>query len=136
MHSRTIERGTGAQLGTFTTETVPTALQVTGLIEEACAEIVARNGTIYDACSANAKAAAKWLTAMFVEVSHFTNQVGDDPDAYDRFKENYERTVEGLGVCLTNNIPDDGDGEGTDAAYNTPVGGFPGLVGTTLTEEF
>lgn len=145
LHSRTKEAGSGASTVEWTANTTPNITQVQSMIERACDEIQATVGILPVADETNVKvsvalsagkSAATYLTAMILEASFRPNQVGEDDDLYAVLERRYDALLTALREALTNALPTDGDGAGADAASNFVEGGFPGLVGTTLTEEF
>lgn len=143
LHARTTEVGTGATLGTFGPTTIPTGVQVTAIIERAASEVLAAVGPIPAATATvdpqgTAKAAVTYLAAMMVELSFFPNQVGDDNDIYARLEARYDKLmallVGQIADVLSSTTTEEIDGSG--AATGMAQGGFPGLVGTTLTEGY
>lgn len=134
MHARTKATGSGAFLGTFTSSTRPTALQVASMIEAAAVEVGASR-TLSLTSQPVAAAAIRYLVAMNVEASFFPNQVGDDPDLVEFYERGFLRLLASLDVLLAAELDASQVVEGA-ANPNAPIGGFPGLVGTTLTEVF
>ncbi len=133
LNARTRQEGTGALLGTFTTETVPTATQVDSLIENACNDVLAEVGTIPTELEANAGSVAAWGTAMIVELSFYPSQVGDDNDIYAALEKQYNTRLMRLKEAAKdyNAVQTDGIGEASFADS-----GFPRLIGTSLTEDY
>ncbi len=126
----------GNLTGTFTTDSSPTALQVLDLVESVTDDIAASIGAIPVALEGAALQTARFAAAALVELSFFPNQVGDDPDIYDKLVAERDRRWAALLAAVqdyTSN-PEGDPGDGDDVAL--PANGFPGLVGTTLTEEF
>lgn len=142
LHARTTEVGTGETLGDFGPTTIPTGVQVDGIIERAAAEVVAAVGAIpaptatIDA-QATAKTAVTYLAGMMVELSFFPNQVGDDNDVYARLEARFNNLMATLAAQIADVISaSTAEVDDSGAATNMAVGGFPGLVGTTLTEGY
>lgn len=130
--ARTVDP-TGAEQGTFTDDTRPTGDQADVAIEDACNDVLGEVGEIPTALEAQAGTVAKWGAAAQIELSYYPNSVGDDPDLYLNLKKQYDERLARLVKSAT-----DYNSEGSDSinTASLPEAGFPGLVGTTLTEEF
>jgi hypothetical protein len=75
-HLRARTRDTsGAELGTFTDETVPTDEQVTGIIDMAMPFVSGMLGPVPEACEWGARSLAALKAAEMVEISYFPEQL-------------------------------------------------------------
>jgi hypothetical protein len=94
----------GGEVGSFTSETRPTAGQVQTLINSAGNEVAARLGqeVTDDTQRAYARELIAIRAAMGVEIGYFPEQTNVDESAYDKLKELYD---EGL-PALISSLPD------------------------------
>jgi hypothetical protein len=84
----------GAVLGNFTDMTVPTGGQVDDLITEAVNDLRPRIGTdIPDDLIPEAQHIVSLRTAMYIELTYFSNEVAQDRSPYPQYKELYDEKV-------------------------------------------
>lgn len=133
MHART-RTPNGALAGTFNDETEISEAQAAALIEDAANDLVAQLGDIPTELEVAAASALKYCAAALIEMSFFANQVGDDPNIFKALKDECKDRRATLAEALKDyNVDTE---TGSINAASLPANGFPGVVGTTLTEEW
>lgn len=96
LHARTLANG--AEVGTFTVDTRPTAAQVERLIALAVSDLAGRIGAgVPAAYAGDAKELAALQAATLVEASFFPAQLDTDRSAYRQYQAMYINGVEALG---------------------------------------
>lgn len=111
----------GNLVGTFTDDgrTIPSATEVTGIINQAVEEVLSPIGGV--PCNENLVGRAKGLTALYaamvVELSYFPEQVGSNRSPYDRLERLYNS---GLGSLVTD-VADQCGGQGEGGAGDGEV---------------
>jgi hypothetical protein len=136
LHARTTQRG-GAEIGTFTSTTRPTAGQVEAMIRQASSLVFASTGAMptLDDCpdAPNVASAVRTLIAMratlFIEPSLWPEQTVAGVSPYTAMREQYEaelpRVVDAVRDCRESGAVEPGEGgEGgpADASYWFPPG--------------
>jgi hypothetical protein len=96
VRARTVKKGTMEQLGTFTLDTRPTAVEVQGLIAKAVAAVSAIAVVTVDSPPAailEARNLAALYAAMLLELSYFPEQTNSEQSAYDNLEALYEKGI-------------------------------------------
>jgi hypothetical protein len=115
----------GSEAGTFTTETRPTADQVTALISTAAQDLVEVTGAdIPESVWGSAKTAVIYRTAMLIELSYFPEQVATDRSAYPNYEKLWSEKLITLGEAVLQAGGGDLPGAVDDALLPS-YGGFP-----------
>lgn len=87
----------GAEQGTFTDSTSPTATHVQGLIEAACDEVASRAGvTLPERCHDLAKTTAKWHAAAAIAAGKIPGGTDDASGEYRSHISNYRACLDEL----------------------------------------
>jgi hypothetical protein len=87
----------GNELGTFTTATRPTAVEVDALIDVAVADLRARiDAPIPDAHAAEARGLVALQTATLIQASRFSDTLDTDRSAYNQYSTMYLQAAEAL----------------------------------------
>lgn len=114
----------GAELGTFTSATRPTADSVTGIIADTMVNVEDDIGSDIDPrLWSSAKRVAALRAAMAVEVSYFSEQVAANRSVYPQLKEWYTEDLDKLNVAIVETA--EGGDPGSDAGENTPTWSNP-----------
>ena len=133
LRTRTLSTN-GDHLGTFTSQTRPTAPQVVDLIDLAIGDVATAVGvTIPAAFSGQARYLTSLKTAMHIELSYFPEQVAGGKSVYAQFKELYDEgilaLIAGIEAAGDDGVLDPGDlGSALSPAYGFPTNAG-GLVG-------
>lgn len=80
----------GNELGTFTTDTRPTATEVTEMIDSASELVEGRLGDVPERLEPIVTTIIALRAAMAIELSYFPEEVGDDQSAYARYREQFQ----------------------------------------------
>lgn len=107
---------------TFTTDTTPTADQVTSILDGVCAEIIARCGTIPTALEDFAGRVAALGTAADVEITFPPD--GDSPNISEMLRKRYADALD----RLCNAAQSAGSGSGVLPVYDFPCWPAPSLL--------
>lgn len=88
------KNATGSELGTYTTDTRPTAAEATVLITAAVGAVSAEIGPdIDDRLFDLAKHVASLRAAMLIEVAYFPEQVAEGRSPYEQYRALYEESI-------------------------------------------
>lgn len=88
MRARTVDSN-GAELGTFTDDTRPTADDVSGVIDTAYDLVSARLGSVPDRLEALARAVVTLRAAMLLETGYFPEDSTPDGSAFASYRDQY-----------------------------------------------
>jgi hypothetical protein len=102
----------GAELGTFTDTTRPTAVQCEEAITHAVTLIHSKVGGVGDGCADLARGAVALGAAAEIELSYFPEQSRSDRSVYQYLQQRYDAALDGLQQCVLGNLPsveDDGE---------------------------
>ena len=117
LRARTKDQG-GNELGEWTDETRPTAVQVDETITLATGIVAARTGTPVDACADSFAVAVTFEAACLIEKSYFPEQVESGRSNYDQLRAEADAVLEGVRDCQAGNLPDGGASERTWQVYD------------------
>jgi hypothetical protein len=129
LRSRTQERGTGREAGTFTENTRPTYDQVLELMDQAAKDIDGEVGADTldfpraDQIKPLADSVLKLGTAMLIELSYFNGEVASGRSAYDRYERLYNRRLPQLRKAALE--VSSGSQPGSSDDYVGPLYSFP-----------
>jgi hypothetical protein len=116
LRARTKTSG-GAEVGTFTQETRPTAVEVGVLIDEAVEDVTSQIGVpaVGSALEGRARRAATLYAAVLVELSYFPEQVQGGRSPADTYLKLYKDRMKALVLFVTQG-GDDGDADGASGS--------------------
>ena len=106
--SRTRETASGKRVGTFNTETNPTADEVGTFIDDGLSEVGARVGRDLDEeYWAAAKYAAIMHVCASIELSLYPESTDDAASAYNAFKARFDNAIEALNTAINQVEPNE-----------------------------
>ena len=122
LRARTVSKN-GGEVGTFDSTTRPTDADVTGLIAQACNDIIDAIGNteVPTDSVGNASSLAAIGASMMVEISYFPEQVGSARSPYKQLSDQYAAKL----LRLQNVVVSEGGARPTNE-YQNPAGAFGG----------
>lgn len=114
----------GTELGTFTVNTRPTAVETQALINSALSDVLARTGPIPAALVDFARRVVTFGGALLVELSYYPEQIRSGRSPYPELKEWYDSALERLVLAVTD-VNSGGDVGGDDTGIPLPIYAFP-----------
>lgn len=102
----------GREVGTFNANTRPTDTEAQRIIDMACAEVAGISGDVGARCEPLASSLATIRAAMWIEISHWPEQIPTGRSVYQALADQYTAGLADLRTCAEGNLP---DGGGTDS---------------------
>lgn len=96
----------GEELGTFTTETQPTAAEVETAIDRASGLVSPRLGSVRDDLIELARSIVALRAAMLVETSYFPEEAAPDQSAYAAYREQYHDALADYDAAVGEDVGD------------------------------
>jgi hypothetical protein len=119
LHSRTVVPGSGGnEVGTFTSQTRPTATEAQFLIDNAVNQTILTIGPNIAECFwPETRTVILYLAAQLLELSFYKNEISKGISAYPQYKELWAQSIDGL----TKSINSDTPASATQSYFTVPI---------------